>query len=132
MKNKELTPLEALEDLISFIGSGFVADTHELCEYVAKRKDIIETALKDYENLKEENKLLIISYYKIVEERNKLQYTLDELEEKELKALEIIKEKNVLILTLKNVESVGIYNDCLGVSEKLTQEQFDLLREVLK
>lgn len=41
--------LKALEELISFIGNGEIADTHELCEYVSKRKDIIESALKAFE-----------------------------------------------------------------------------------
>lgn len=43
--------LEALEDLISFIDDGEVANTPELCEYVAKRKDAIERGFKRLEKI---------------------------------------------------------------------------------
>ena len=55
--------------------------------------------------------------------------------EKELKALEIIKNKNVDIAILKNTENVEQYNNTILLffkcSKELTQEEYDLLKEVL-
>ena len=66
--------------------------------------------------------------------------------EKELKALEIIKNKGVFVHFLRQSENVEVYNSCMivafkemakkdyeGVVKKfcLTQEEFDLLKEVL-
>ena len=59
-----------------------------------------------------------------------------------LKALEIISEKRVQLDTLfsiftyhkekENSVQLSLYNSCVGFPErKLTQEEFDLLREVL-
>lgn len=63
-------------------------------------------------------------------------------QEKKLKALEIIKTKNVDIFFLRNsCDRVEEYNEeinnntmyyCYGNCRKLTQEEFDLLREVFK
>ena len=50
--------------------------------------------------------------------------------EKELKALEIIKNKNVLPCMLK--DELEKYNKCCPKNEELTQEEYDLLKEVLK
>ena len=54
---------------------------------------------------------------------------------KELKALEIIKSKNVDIAILKNTENVEQYNNTVLLffkcSKELTQEEYDLLKEVL-
>lgn len=51
---------------------------------------------------------------------------------KELKALEIIKEKNVKIDVLKYQSDVVFYNMAVfEKEEKLTQEEYDLLKEVL-
>lgn len=56
--------------------------------------------------------------------------------EKELKALEIIRNKNISIECLKRAirkEGLEWYNRlCPYQLEKLTQEEFDLLKEVLK
>lgn len=52
--------------------------------------------------------------------------------EKPLKALEIIKEKQVDIHWLKGCKSLEEYNDCVNPwEEPLTQEEYDLLKEVL-
>lgn len=51
---------------------------------------------------------------------------------KKSKALEIIKEKGINISELKFSYSVNEYNICKGnENESLTQEEYDLLREVL-
>lgn len=54
--------------------------------------------------------------------------------EKELKALEIIKEKDTDIGWLKNAEDLCQYNNGMGVNSysALTQEEYDLLKEELE
>lgn len=55
--------------------------------------------------------------------------------EKSLKALEIIKEKEVDIHNLlisETVEQYNSYTHWLGYKGNLTQEEYDLLKEVLK
>lgn len=83
--------------------------------------DIIETALKDYENLQLKHKSL-------------LDAVLDDF--KRFKALEIIKEKRVVIDLLLKSENSEMYNVVFenwnrAERFKLTQKQFDLLKEVL-
>ena len=55
---------------------------------------------------------------------------------KELKALEIIKTKEInihaLLLHLKRFDKPDGYNVLVGEKYKLTQEEYDLLKEVLK
>ena len=56
--------------------------------------------------------------------------------QKELEALEIIKEKRVQVHILLESENVEEYNEsiyvCEGINYKLTQEKYDLLKEVLQ
>ena len=53
--------------------------------------------------------------------------------QKEHKALEIIKEKTVSIFQLSCCKNVNEYNDLkFKFSEKLTEEEFNLLKAVLK
>ena len=59
--------------------------------------------------------------------------------EKELKALEIIINKNVDIGAIKECVNVYAYNDFKELTEtaiikreKITQKEYDLLREILK
>ena len=54
--------------------------------------------------------------------------------EKELKALEIIKEKKVNCYLLINSENLKDYNECVDdtTEKRLTQEEYDLLKEELK
>ena len=60
--------------------------------------------------------------------------------EKEHKALEIIKEKNVWVVRLKslfrksnnNLDVLRFYNANIWVDYKLTEEEFNLLKEVLE
>ena len=51
-----------------------------------------------------------------------------------LKALEIIKEKNVNVGDFKRCKSSEDYNAycCYSEKEQLTEEEYDLLKEVLK
>ena len=52
--------------------------------------------------------------------------------EKSLKALEIIKEKNVNIYQIKYMETLDDYNSVRGEEDRLTEEEFNLLKEVLE
>ena len=104
-----MTPLEALNDLRD-CGQEF-----NKAEF-NKRLDIIETALKRLEVL--------------IEEKT----SFDRQLEKKLKALEIIVKKGVAVgmLQLKEVE-LQEYNDFIGDKKLyLTQEEFDLLKEVME
>ena len=112
----ELSPLQALEDLRED------AENHltEHTQYLNKRLDIIETALK---NIKE------------YEDYKYPQYLRDK---KKLKALETIKEKDVDIGYLTLCKKLEQYNDRFYeekprfyVGRQLTQSEFDLLKEVL-
>ncbi len=116
--SKELTPLQALEKL-----------TNYKCSCMSEKiecKNIIETALKDYERLK-------TSYLeKILNEESK------EYIYKKLKALEIIKEKRVdvaLLILCENAEDynfqISLINEDNENYKELTQEEYELLVEVL-
>ena len=48
-----------------------------------------------------------------------------------LKALEIIKRKEVNVFVLLHSGNLKIYNDMVEDNRKLTQEKYDLLKEVL-
>lgn len=52
--------------------------------------------------------------------------------EKELKALEIIKKKTVDIWLIQNKKTLKQYNSMVDESRQLTEEEFDLLKEVLE
>jgi len=52
--------------------------------------------------------------------------------EKSLKALEIIKEKTVDIWLIQNKKTLKQYNSMVDESRKLTEEEFNLLKEVLE
>lgn len=54
--------------------------------------------------------------------------------EKSLKALEIIKEKSVDMLLIKKYDNASDYNSAVWLSgrEKLTEDEFNLLKECLE
>ena len=52
--------------------------------------------------------------------------------EKSLKALEIIIKKKVNILLLELAENVNEYNERIVPNGRLTEEEFDLLKEMLE
>lgn len=127
--NKELTPLEALEKIKNRF------DNHELYRNTDLQNElnIIETALKDYE--------LLIMTSNII--KNNIKDIPREDITKKLKALEIIKEKQVdvgrfiLIINTWFDDDFALhrYNDYLENDLdkwKLTKEEFDLLKEVLE
>ena len=51
--------------------------------------------------------------------------------EKSLKALEIIKEKQVNVFIFLHSGDLETYNDMVEYNRKLTQYEYDLLKEVL-
>ena len=89
--------------------------------------DIIEKELKRLEEYdKTEYSALIESYKKLLKEKK--------ANEKKLKALEIIKNKILLIDVFVESINADDYNEFLAKSKDrhLTQEEHDLLKEVLK
>lgn len=50
---------------------------------------------------------------------------------KERKALEIIKKKKVNVLTFRFARSLDVYNKIMLKEQKLTQDEYALLKEVL-
>ena len=52
--------------------------------------------------------------------------------EKSLKALEIIKKKTVDIWLIQNKKTLKQYNSMVDESRQLTEEEFNLLKEVLE
>lgn len=113
--NKELTPLEALNLLFEL---AYGHDTKPNSDYTWYA--IVETALKDYAPIRK-----LLDKHSI--------YDLWSLEcvLHDLKALEIIKEKFYFewLFASKNVKQ---YNEAQDSDKnKLTQEEYDLLKEVL-
>ena len=49
-----------------------------------------------------------------------------------LEAIRIINEKNVMIYSLKALDSLDDYNSLVSTSEQLTPEEFTLLKEIFK
>ena len=85
------------------------------CKTFDKCLNIIESELKDYEK-----KTKLAKEYKDVNNVAK-----------RLKAFEIINKKNVCIHDLKKSKTLKEYNGCREWKEELTQEEYDLLKEVL-
>lgn len=106
--SKELKALERIKKV------------QEVADYMEKETDIIETALKDYDNL----------LYKCNKLQDKKQKLLIE-KAKHLKALEIIKEKEVNVYLLNYFGSLESYNEEVCIFRMLNQEEYDLLKEVL-
>ena len=129
--NKELEAFRELKEHIEYKGGDFYCANES-------RLNIIETALKDYENLKEVHFII----HNGARSMNK-QHTLKVL--KKLKALEIIKEKRVDVSWLMkcfgfiensiNEEECEYYNnnyEAYRNSKSLTQEEYNLLKEELQ
>lgn len=96
----------------------FVRLEHNTKRYKGRKEDLdtIFQELKEYEKKK-----------------NHAIEVVEEFFNKELKALEIIKEKRVNIGDFIRTRNVEQYNDYLAYNdnEKLTQEEYDLLKEVM-
>lgn len=145
--NKEMAPLEALDDMLEYLL------TYD--EFNEKRhKDnvnIIETAIKDYDDIKH-----ICNQYNIEFSLSNIRealFTFAQLKgehgtnwnnyNKKLKALEIIKKKMVNLDDLNDAiyednyhqnnehNAIDIYNQNRFEYKHLTQDEIDLLKEVL-
>lgn len=116
--SKELTPLEAFQLFFK-----------ELKIEDSEFARIIETALKRLEELEIENSKQFKE--KWVQDNLAMTFELNVVKDK-LKALEIIKEKRVDVDRLLRSKDLGEYNFSNAyVYQDLTQDEYDLLREVL-
>ena len=88
--------------------------------------------LEALERLKNHTISYVGSDYKVSTDSREEQIKDLELIEKELKALEIIKEKEVNVFIFLHSGDLETYNNMVEDNRKLTQEEFDLLKEVLK
>lgn len=114
--------LEALERIKYY---GFYDDygnSHCLVDTYKKELDLIEIALKEHENDKQVWK----NYLKEIKNLPPVEVQM------KLKAFEIIKEKNVNVLLFNFSTSLRDYNESRLEKDKLIQEEFNLLKEVLK
>ena len=118
--SKELEALERIGKLETIVGLRVVPTKTIVKDFIEYH--IIETALKDYERLKE-----------CIDERGKLiNECIEIVAEKKLKALEIIKEKNVDVYHIKATYKVSEYNFWKSsTSKRLKKEEYELLKEVL-
>lgn len=146
--SKELEALKSLK-IIKEMYEHFVKTYRELepklmiCE--KEDFDIIETALKDYELMKQAK--IIIADKKISDDdleklknqrmflcssgESKIELLFDEETQKKLKALEIIKNKQVNVFVLLHIGDLETYNDMIADNRNLTKEEYDLLKDVL-
>lgn len=107
--------LEALERLVDG-NLNEVNYYRQFCDsttYIMKDKETIEKELKRLEELE-------ITYSNCVIEGAK-----------QKKVLEIIKNKIVDVILLKSIENVERYNERVYTHRQLTEEEYDLLKEVL-
>lgn len=139
--NKELEALEEIKRLYKWY-TKYAYDA-ELDKEEIHSFAIIETALKEYEMMKQTK--IIVADKKISDDdleklmnqgmltdlQCEIKPLFDEETQKKLKALEIIKEKEVDMFIFLHSGDLETYNDMVEDNRKLTQEEFNLLREVL-
>ena len=114
--SKELTPLEALE----YFRTEVVDSYDGMFRY-----EIIETALKEYKELKQDYEMLKEEYFLLDKDYEKVI-------KPKLKALEIIKEKRVDIYHIQSTNKVDKYNFWKQITSKsLKKKEYELLKEVL-
>ena len=124
-----------IKNISCYMGGEYIGESFEVYK---DELDLIETALKNYEELT--NKPIILygrthGYTQALIDtirKNYKEVKITNLEdEKKLKALEIIKNKNVSICWLKACKDRAEYNDLVDKEEQLTKEEYDVLKEVL-
>lgn len=121
--SKQLSPLETFKKIEVDIYSNDIDYTT-----IHNELDIIETALKDCETYKN---ILKEEYDKNIELKEIATQWRD-CSQKQAEILRIIKEKEIDVHTLILAPTVESYNCCELVEEyKLTQEEYDLLKEHL-
>ena len=115
--SKELTPLEALKELKKRYGKNFSLNDDERCRIIEKelkaQEQYVQIAEKEHED-----------YMALCGEITRLKNK----HKKQLKALEIIKKLLNDDWTYFKLEENWI---CIDGSSSITQEEYDLLKEVL-
>lgn len=104
--------------------------------YKKEDEDVVKQALIKYQEQDFNYKNIVIPFFDELADllgTNDIDEMLDKIKEQE-KALEIISKKNVDMLLIKKYDNVSDYNSAVWLSgrEKLTEEQFKLLKEGLK
>ena len=148
---REKSPLEALEEVKHLrLWEGFDNKFEETKEY-----EIIELELLSCQDLRQENEQLVEQYKKCLALKDKYQLENAKLRMKNAtlrqrfgelddrccnlflqnqeneKRLKTIRDKNVCIHDLKKSKTLEEYNGCREWEEELTQQEYDLLKEVL-
>ncbi len=125
---KESNPSEALECLER------VSELQYIDHWESREKEIktIENALLKAQEQDFNNKNIVIPFFnELIDlfETNDIDEMLDKIKEQE-KVLEIIKNKDVDMYSLRRCKTVEEYNSKFAIDEyqELTQEEFDLLK----
>lgn len=150
--SKELEALENIKrdleyitrlDYVDPIVRGEVRDElYKIYHRELPELDIIETALKNYEKLTSKPAILYGRTHGHTQAlvdticKNYKEVKITNLEdEKKLKALDIIKEKNVWFWVFRRTHNVNEYNEKVALyypeCDELTQEEYDILKEVM-
>ena len=128
--NKDLTPLDALEELKIWANNPYMS-LEEGSEEEKELVGVIEKALKELEELKIENAILNYWLKGIIYYIENGEFTLLDLSKK-LKALEIIKNKVSRIKWIGFVYKDGTNIFSIDYRETPTKEESDLLEEILE
>lgn len=103
-------------------------DTWYACERLKERCDYALMFVDDVYCLvnTKDNKFDVIDTYEVKSNR-----IIDNGTQNKLKALEIIKEKQVNVFVLLHIGDLETYNDMIADNRNLTQEEYDILKDVL-
>lgn len=118
--NKELEALGRLRNTFALLTEIYAQD-------VLQDATIIESAFKDYEKLKDEYDRLESIYTHFIKQYNQLMKD----HSKVLKALEIIKNKEPSIMRIRLTRNSQHYNAIMSKRRELTEEEYNLIKEVL-
>lgn len=135
--SEELTPLKAFKKLRE--QNDFLKQRNIPKEYrYDDELDIIETTLKDYEELTNKPVVLYGRTQALIDmicKTHKEIKVINLIDERKVKAFDTIKEKQVDVYILLKTKSLDEYNEWyVGIQDNfmpLTQDEYDLLKEVL-
>jgi hypothetical protein len=134
--------LQALEGIVFYLNASNEPKSHYF-----KKIEIIKTALKEHEVMKQTKFIVSINKFsdadldKLKNQRMisnlepcEIKPLFDEETQKKLKAFEIIKEKEVDVRGINVSSAANEYNNWFSkrLKNDLTQEEYDLLKEVLQ
>lgn len=107
-------------------------ETYHNIECCEEYFDLIEQDLERLEKLEEENKKLRTEIKSVSSEtEEQFKKFLDKKNQKHKKVIEILKDKTIIIFALKLSKDLSDYNRMTSF-ENLTQEEYDLLKEVIQ